>query len=312
LYHMNSLGASAHGQAFGSVLNRPATSYSVEKQHSFNFERQSVTAGCSRQLMESLNQRRPSLQRLHTPFLGSTRFKQDTCRSNCSDFATVNDSVLKNEFSAMQDRKFWESLLRFIDDISTTIQNEDLEQLHKILYFDQGNLPHSPSRFFRSATTFCGHEYLGSGFGGDQQFDFESSGDADQKHSGEFRQVLGEIFLFFENFFPNLRWDFKRQVQEEDALQQLLIRHGTKVVAAPKVVHEEHTLLEGQPVKHSARYMLQAKVEAERAERAENARLLQEGKVKAIQQTPLQMRCSKFRHQLSNHSHHSRKCSSLF
>jgi len=40
--------------------------------------------------------------------------------------------------------------------------------------------------------------------------------------------------------------------------------------------------------------MLQIKIEAERAERAENVRLLQEGKIKVKQQTSLQIRCSEF------------------
>jgi len=51
---------------------------------------------------------------------------------------------------------------------------------------------------------------------------------------------------------------------------------------------------EMQPAKLNARQMLQMKVEAERTERGENLRLLQEGKIKSMQQTPLQMRCSEF------------------
>lgn len=243
--------------------------------------------------MESLNQRRPSLQRLHTPFRGSNRFKPDMRQSLCSNIRDVNESIFMNEFTAMQDRKLWENLLRFIDDISTSIRNEDLDQLHKILYFDQGNFPQSPSRFFRSEMTVQGNVYLGSGFGGEQASDFQLSDDAESRRPGEFRDILGEIFMFFENFFPAMRWDFKKQVEEEEALLQLSANHGKTIVASPKVFSDE-LVQEMQPAKLNARQMLQMKVEAERTERGENLRLLQEGKIKSMQQTPLQMRCSEF------------------
>jgi hypothetical protein len=196
-----------------------------------------------------------------------------------------------NEFSAMQDRKLWETLLRFIDDISTSIQNEDLEQLGKILYFDQGNFPQSPSRFFRSEMTVQGNVYLGSGFGGDVASNLELSDSAEPSRPGEFREILGEIFMFFEKFFPSMRWDFKKQLEEEEAMLQ--ISAGKTIITAPKVFQDEH-VQELQPVKLNARQLLQIKIDSERMERSENLRLLQEGKIKYIQQTPLQMRCSKF------------------
>jgi hypothetical protein len=276
----------------GTVLKRPATSENHEKLSAANWGRLSVTAGCSRNLMESLNQRRPSLQRLHTPFRGSNRFREDMCSSNCSNSHSVQDSILQDEFTAMQDRKLWEKLLRFIDEISTSIQNEDLDQLHKILRFDQGNLAQSPTRFFRSETSVGRDVYLGSGFGGSQDSDVEFTRSPHANHFNEFRQTLGEIFHFFESYFPAVRWDFKKQLEEEEAIQRLLELHGQKT-EPKKIVHEEH-VLEVQPVKLNARQLLQMKVEAERIERAENKRLLHEGKVTSIPQTPLQLRCSEF------------------
>jgi hypothetical protein len=272
-----------------STLKRPATSSSTEKLNSSTLERVSVSAGCSRNLMESLNQRRPSLQRLHTPFRGSNRFTRDMCCSNGSDFQSLDDSILEDEFSAMQNQKLWEKLLQFIDDISISIQNEDMEQLHKILQFDQGNRQQSPSRFFQSAVSIPRDAYLGSGFGGSKPFHDNFQEHRGPKHSGEFREVLGEIFHFFEIYFPSIRWDFKKQLLDEETMQH----NGTKVIHVPKLVQEEH-VHEIQPGKLSLRHMLQMKLEAERIERTENARLLQEGKIKTIQQTPLQMRCSEF------------------
>jgi hypothetical protein len=277
--------------AIGNALKRPGTSYSAEKPNSSNVERLSVTAGCSRQLMESLNQRRPSLQRLHTPFRGSNRFKPEVQLSLCSNYREVNESLLMSEFTAMQDRKLWENLLRFINDISTSIQNEDLEQLHEILHFDLGNFPQSPSRFFRSEITVPGNVYLGSGFGGGHEFDLKFSNTAEPSRPGEFREILGEIFMFFEKFFPSMRWDFKKHLENEEAMAQVSV--GQKSVAIPKAFQEEHTQ-EVQPAKLNARLLLQKKVDSERFERSENLRLLQEGKTKFAQQTPLQIRCSEF------------------
>lgn len=278
----------------GIVLKRPATGYSVEQSNASGLERSSVSAGCSRNLMESLNQRRPSLQRLHTPFRGTNRFARDKCcSSNGSESRVLDDSILNGEFTAMQDRKLWETLLKFIEDISVSIQNEDLDQLQKILHFDQGNLPQSPSRFFRSAVTSHSGMHLGSGFGSDQPLGNHFDDPAGPIRPGGFRDILGEIFHCFETYFPSIRWNFKMQLEEEEAMQQLITLHGAKILAVQKVVQEEQ-VREVQPAKLNTRQMLQMKIEAERMERAENFKLLQEGKIKGIQQTPLQMRCSKF------------------
>lgn len=291
------ISGSASPLSTAGMPKRPGTSYSAEKPTSSS-ERLSVTAGCSRQLVESLSQRRPSLQRLHTPFRGSNRFKPDIQQSICSNFRDIDDSILMNEFTAMQDRRLWETLLRLIDDISTSIQNEDLEELHKILFFDQGNFPQSPSRFFRSEMTVKRNVYLGSGFGGDHTSDLEFRDGAQPRHPGEFREILGDIFMFFEKFFPSMRWDFKKQLEEEEASLQHSL--GKKDVLVPKVFQDEH-VQEVQPVKLNARQLLQMKVDAERLERSENLRLLQEGKVKCMQQTPLQMRCSEFYPSTASH-----------
>lgn len=292
---MTAVGTASPPPFFGSVLQRPGTSYSAEKPNAANLERLSVTAGCSRTLVDSLNQRRPSLQRLHTPFRGSNRVCQEISRTTVSNVQEMDDSLFNDEFSAMQDRKLWDTLLRFIDDISISIQNEDLEQLHKILFFDQGNFPKSPSRFFRSAMAVRGDVHLGSGFGGDHQFEAIDRGSAEPSHPGQFREILGEIFDFFEKHFPKLRWDFKRQLQEDEAMQLLLADNGVKKIAEKKAaLLQEEPAQEVEPVKLNARQMLQIKIEAERAERAENLRLLQEGKVKVMQQTSLQIRCSEF------------------
>lgn len=288
---MFTLGTASPVPVFGSTLTRPATGYSGEKSNVSTLDRLSVSAGCSRSLVDSLNQRRPSLQRLHTPFRGSCRFTREMCYSNCNDIRVVDDCILKDEFTAMQDRKLWETLLRFIDDISASIKNEDIDQLHKILHFDQGNYPQSPSRFFRSSVTVQGGAFLGSGFGADQQFDPKFDDRTQPTRSGEFREILGEIFNFFEIHFPLLRWDFKKQLEEEEDLAS---RSGTKFVAVQKMVREDE-VHEVQPAKLNSRHLLHMKVEAERIERAENSRLFQEGKIKAIQPTALQMRCSELK-----------------
>jgi hypothetical protein len=284
----------------GSVLKRPATGYSVEKFNAPGLERSSVSAGCSRNLMESLNLRRPSLQRLHTPFRGTNRFARDQCcSSNGSESQVLDESILHDEFTAMQDRKLWETLLQFIEDISISIQNEDLEQLQKILHFDQGNFPKSPSRFFRSAVSTHSGVYLGSGFGSDQPIGNLFGELAGPTRPCGFRDILGEIFQCFETYFPSIRWNFKTQLEEEEAMQRLIALHGTKILAVQRVVVQDEQVREVQPAKLNTRQMLQMKIEAERTERAENVKLLQEGKIKGIQQTPLQMRCSKFCHIVS-------------
>ena len=191
----------------------------------------------------------------------------------------------------MQDRKLWETLLRFIDDISASIKNEDIDQLHKILHFDQGNYPQSPSRFFRSSVAVQGGAFLGSGFGADQQWESKFDDRTQPTRAGEFREILGEIFNFFEIHFPLLRWDFKKQLEEEEAIQDKV---GAKFVAVQKMAREDD-VHEVQPAKLNSRHLLQMKVEAERIERAENSRLFQEGKIKAIQPTALQMRCSELK-----------------
>ena len=293
---LSTMGTASPLPFFGSALQRPGTSYSAEKPNAVNLERLSVTAGCSRTLVESLSQRQPSLQRLRTPFAGSNRVCREMSGATCSNIRELDDSIFKDEFTAMQDRKLWETLLRFINDISLSIQNEDLEQLHKILFFDQGNLPKSPSRFFRAEMTVRDDVYLGSGFGGDHQFEVKHRGNTEPtvSHPGQFREILGEIFSFFEKCFPKMRWDFKRQLEEEEAMQALLAENGIKKTNVDKKIVQEEQAHEVQPVKLNARQMLQIKIEAERAERAENVRLLQEGKIKVMQQTSLQIRCSEF------------------
>jgi hypothetical protein len=102
--------------------------------------------------------------------------------------------------------------------------------------------------------TVQGNVYLGSGFGGEQASDFQLSDDAESRRPGEFRDILGEIFMFFENFFPAMRWDFKKQVEEEEALFQLSANHGKTIVASPKVFSDE-LVQEMQPLRPGVRVL---------------------------------------------------------